>query len=131
MKLLLPELKNIFTNLTRSQKNTVTDVVTDVKSLRSTANGYFSPYISKRETGRQTKSTATARFLILLDDKMIRLDEIDQHSQDKKDITLIIDRIVKEEEDFTTVCRCDTNCLYEGICHLQELNSDKKIFLFQ
>jgi hypothetical protein len=35
---------------------------------------------------------------------MIRLDEIDQHSQDKKDITLIIDRIVvKEEEDFTTV----------------------------
>jgi excinuclease UvrABC ATPase subunit len=39
----------------------------------------------------------------LLDDKMIRLDEIDQHSQDKKDITLIIDRIVKEEEDFTTV----------------------------
>jgi hypothetical protein len=43
-------------------------------------------YISKRGGNRrQTKSTATARFLEFADDKMIRLDEIDQHSQDKKD----------------------------------------------
>jgi excinuclease UvrABC ATPase subunit len=68
--------------------------------LRSAANGYFSSiHLEEEETGRQTKSTATARFSrVLLDDKMIRLDEIDQHSQDKKDITLIIDRIVVKKK---------------------------------
>jgi excinuclease ABC subunit A len=31
---------------------------------------------------------------ILVDNQMIRLDEIDQHKLDKKDVMLIIDRIV-------------------------------------
>jgi excinuclease ABC subunit A len=56
------------------KKNTVTDVVTDVK--RSAANGYFSLHISKRGGNWKTKVLLQQGSRVLLDDKMIRLDEI-------------------------------------------------------
>jgi excinuclease ABC subunit A len=59
---------------------------------------------------------------------MIRLDEIDQHNL-KKDVMLIIDRIVvKAEEEFYNLAEEQQTAFYEGkgICHLQELKTDKK-----
>jgi excinuclease ABC subunit A len=44
---------------------------------------------------------------------MIRLDEIDQHSQDKKDITLIIDRI-GEEDFYNRLADAIQTAFYEG-----------------
>jgi hypothetical protein len=66
-------------------------------------------HLEEEETGRKTKSTATAGFSVLLDDKMIRLDEIDQHSWRKK--TLIIDRIVVKKKRTLQPFRSITNCL--------------------
>jgi excinuclease ABC subunit A len=72
-------------------------------------------YISKRRNRRQTKVLLPARFFVLLDDKMIRLDEIDQHSQDKKDITLIIDRICKRRRGlYNRLADAIQTAFYEG-----------------
>jgi excinuclease ABC subunit A len=51
---------------------------------------------------------------------MIRLDEIDQHKLDKKDVMLIIDRIVvkAEEEFYNRLADAQTAFEGKGICHL-------------
>jgi excinuclease ABC subunit A len=53
---------------------------------------------------------------ILVDNQMIRLDEIDQHKLDKKDVMLIIDRIVvkAEEEFYNRLADAVQTAFYEG-----------------
>ena len=62
---------------------------------------------------------------------MVRLDELEQHSLDNKDILLIIDRIiVKEEEDFyNRLADAVQTAFFEGkgSCYLQDLDSKKRI----
>ena len=61
---------------------------------------------------------------------MVRLDEIDAHSLDNKDILLIIDRIIvkEEEEFFNRLADAVQIAFYEGKgeCYLQELNAEKR-----
>ena len=61
---------------------------------------------------------------------MVRLDELEQHSLDGKDILLIIDRIiVKEEEDFyNRLADAVQTSFFEGkgSCYLQELDTKKR-----
>jgi excinuclease ABC subunit A len=45
---------------------------------------------------------------------MIRLDEIDQHKLDKKDVMLIIDRIVVKEEFYNRLADAVQTAFYEG-----------------
>src|SRR5690606_15282285 len=58
----------------------------------------------------------------------VRLDEIDQHSLDNKDILLVIDRIIvkEEEEFFNRLADAIQTAFYEGKgeCFLQELNTE-------
>jgi excinuclease ABC subunit A len=62
---------------------------------------------------------------------MVRLDELDQHSLDNKDILLIIDRIVvkEEEEFFNRLADAVQTAFFEGkgVCYLQGLDTKKRL----
>ena len=135
MKLIFARIGRTFSPISGQEvkKNTVTDVVADVKSLDLDSKWLLLAPIHLEE-GRKLEDKLKALLQqgfarILVDNQMIRLDEIDQHSLDDKDITLIIDRIVvKDEEEFyNRLADAVQTAFYEGkgICYLQELNGDK------
>ncbi|TRX03374.1 excinuclease ABC subunit UvrA [Flavobacterium gawalongense] len=116
------------------KKNTVTDVVTDVKCFDIDSKWLLLAPVHL-EDGRKLEDKLKVLLQqgfarILVNNQMVRLDEIDQHSLDNKDIKLIIDRIVvKDEEEFyNRLADAVQTAFFEGkgICYLQELNSDKK-----
>jgi excinuclease ABC subunit A len=115
------------------KKNTVTDVITDVKSFDIDSKWLLLAPIHL-EAGRQLEDKLKVLLQqgfarILVNNEMVRLDEIDQHSLDNKDVKLIIDRIVvkDQEEFFNRLADAVQTAFFEGkgICYLQELNSDK------
>ncbi|MFV5695766.1 excinuclease ABC subunit UvrA [Flavobacterium sp. LB3P122] len=119
------------------KKNTVTDVVTDVKSFDIESKWLLLAPLHLEE-GRKLEDKLKVLLQqgfarILVNNEMVRLDEIDQHSLDNKDIKLIIDRIVVnpetsgEEEFYNRLADAVQTAFFEGkgICYLQELNSDK------
>ncbi|HEX9150933.1 MAG TPA: excinuclease ABC subunit A, partial [Flavobacterium sp.] len=115
------------------KKNTVTDVVTDVKSFDIDSKWLLLAPVHLEE-GRKLEDKLKVLLQqgfarILVNNQMVRLDEIDQHTLDNKDIKLIIDRIVvKDEEEFyNRLADAVQTAFFEGkgICFLQELNSDK------
>ncbi|MEN2487462.1 excinuclease ABC subunit UvrA [Flavobacterium sp. B11] len=119
------------------KKNTVTDVISDVKSLPLDSRWLLLAPIHLEE-GRQLEDKLKVLLQqgfarILVDNEMIRLDEFsasDLHQFDNKDILLIIDRIVvKEEEEFyNRLADAVQTAFFEGkgICYLQELNAEKR-----
>lgn len=119
------------------KKNTVTDVISDVKTLPIDSKWLLLSPIHLEE-GRQLEDKLKILLQqgfarILVDNEMIRLDEFSAsefHKFDNKDILLIIDRIVvKEEEEFyNRLADAVQTAFFEGkgICYLQELNADKK-----
>lgn len=68
---------------------------------------------------------------VLLDDQTIRLDEIDQHSLDDKDVLIVIDRVVvaSDEDFFNRLSDAVQAAFYEGkgLCYVQEADSGKRI----
>ncbi|MFV8440531.1 excinuclease ABC subunit UvrA [Flavobacterium sp. LB2P44] len=115
------------------KKNTVTDVVTDVKSFELDSKWLLLAPIHLEE-GRKLEDKLKVLLQqgfarILVNNEMVRLDDLPD-SLEKKDLFLIIDRIVvKEEEEFyNRLADAVQTAFFEGkgICHLQELNSDKK-----
>ncbi len=115
------------------KKNTVTDVITDVKSFDIDSKWLLLAPIHL-EAGRQLEDKLKVLLQqgfarILVNSETVRLDEIDQHSLDNKDVKLIIDRIVvkDQEEFFNRLADAVQTAFFEGkgICYLQELNSDK------
>ncbi|MFV5692623.1 excinuclease ABC subunit UvrA [Flavobacterium sp. LT1R49] len=119
------------------KKNTVTDVVTDVKNFDIESKWLLLAPVHLEE-GRKLEDKLKVLLQqgfarILVNNEMVRLDEIDQHSLDNKDIKLIIDRIVVnpetsgEEEFYNRLADAVQTAFFEGkgICYLQELNSDK------
>ncbi|MBJ2125719.1 excinuclease ABC subunit UvrA [Flavobacterium sp. IB48] len=119
------------------KKNTVTDVISDVKSLPLDSRWLLLAPIHLEE-GRlledKLKVLLQQGFArILVDNEMVRLDEFsasDLHQLDNKDILLIIDRIVvkEEEEFFNRLADAVQTAFFEGkgICYLQELNAEKR-----
>ncbi|MBL0737130.1 excinuclease ABC subunit UvrA [Flavobacterium sp. GN10] len=119
------------------KKNTVTDVISDVKSLPLDSRWLLLAPIHLEE-GRQLEDKLKVLLQqgfarILVDNEMVRLDEFsasDLHQFDNKDILLIIDRIVvKEEEEFyNRLADAVQTAFFEGkgICYLQELNAEKR-----
>ncbi|MBP6180469.1 excinuclease ABC subunit UvrA [Flavobacterium sp.] len=126
------------------KKNTVTDVVTDVKKFDIDSKWLLLAPIHL-EDGRKLEDKLKVLLQqgfarILVNNKMVRLDDFstslevtNQHSLDNKDIKLIVDRIVVnpetsgEEEFYNRLADAVQTAFFEGkgICHLQELNSDK------
>ncbi|HEU4788702.1 MAG TPA: excinuclease ABC subunit UvrA [Flavobacterium sp.] len=119
------------------KKNTVTDVVTEVKNFELDSKWLLLAPIHLEE-GRQLEDKLKVLLQqgfarILVNNDMVRLDDFtpaEQHTLDHKDILLIIDRIVvKDEEEFyNRLSDAVQKAFFEGkgICYLQELNSDKR-----
>jgi excinuclease ABC subunit A len=119
------------------KKNTVTDVVHDVKTFESDSKWLLLSPIHLEE-GRQLEDKLKVLLQqgfarILVDNEMVRLDEFtltSQHALDNRDILLIIDRIVvKDDEEFyNRLADAVQTAFYEGkgVCYLQEVSSDKR-----
>lgn len=116
------------------KKHTVTDVIETVKSLQPESKWLLLAPIHL-ENGRKLEDKLKVLLQqgfarILVGKKMIRLDEIDQHSLDNQDILLIIDRIVvkEDEEFFNRLADAVQTAFFEGkgTCCLQELETEKR-----
>ncbi|KAB1154850.1 excinuclease ABC subunit UvrA [Flavobacterium luteum] len=116
------------------KKNTVTDVVNVVKSLEIDSKWLLLSPIHLEE-GRKLEDKLKVLLQqgfarILVNGEMVRLDQIDQHTLDNKDVLLIIDRIViKDEEEFYNRLSDAVQTAYfegKGICYLQQLDTEKK-----
>jgi len=136
MKLLYARIGRTFSPVSGREvkKNTVSDVITDVKNLELNSKWLLLAPIHLEE-GRPLEDKLKVLLQqgfsrILVNNETVRLDEIDQHSLDNKDILLIVDRIVvKDEEEFyNRLADAVQTAFYEGkgICYLQELNSEKR-----
>jgi excinuclease ABC subunit A len=116
------------------KKNTVSDVIADVKKIGIDSKWLLLAPIHL-ENGRALEDKLKALLnqgfsRILINNETVRLDQIDGHTLDNKDILLIIDRIiVKDEEEFyNRLADAVQTAFYEGkgICHLQELNTHNR-----
>ncbi|HKX85362.1 MAG TPA: excinuclease ABC subunit UvrA [Flavobacterium sp.] len=136
LKLLFARIGKTFSPVSGQEvkKNTVSDVMNDVQTFEADSKWLLLSPIHLEE-GRQLENKLKVLLQqgfarILVNNEMIRLDEIDQHSLDNKDILLIIDRIVvKHEEDFyNRLADAVQTAFYEGkgICYLQELSTEKR-----
>lgn len=136
IKLLYARIGRTFSPISSREvkKNTVTDVINDVKNLELNSKWLLLAPIHLEE-GRALEDKLKVLLQqgfsrILVNNETLRIDEIDQHSLDNKDVTLIIDRIVvkEEEEFFNRLADAVQTAFYEGkgICYLQELNSEKR-----
>ena len=117
------------------KKDTVSDVVSDIKKFPEGSRLLLLSPIHL-EAGRALEDKLKVLLQqgfsrILVGDETIRLDEIEQHSLDDKDILLIIDRIVvKDEEEFyNRLSDAIQTAFYEGKgkCFIQELPSNTRI----
>ncbi len=121
------------------KKDTVSDVVKEVKTFELNSKWLLLAPIHL-EKGRKLEDKLKVLLQqgfarILVGNEMVRLDQIDEHSLDNKDILLIIDRIVVnpdtsvEEEFYNRLADAIQTAFFEGkgVCFLQELDSNKRI----
>ena len=117
------------------RKDTVKDVVNEVKKFNLESRWLLLAPIHL-ENGRKLEDKLKVLLQqgfarILVDNQMVRLDEIDNHSLDNKDILLIIDRIVVkvEEEFYNRLSDAVQTAFFEGkgVCLLQEVDSNNRL----
>lgn len=137
LKLLFARIGRTFSPVSGNEvkKDTVSDVIEKVKTFPLDSKWLLLSPIHL-ETGRALEDKLKVLLQqgfarILVDNEMVRLDEIDQHSLDNKDILLIIDRIVvkEEEEFFNRLADATQTAFFEGkgVCYLQELDTNKRL----
>ncbi|MBF6640177.1 excinuclease ABC subunit UvrA [Flavobacterium sp. J49] len=141
LKLLFARVGKTFSPISGHEvkKDTVSDVVNAVKLFDLNSKWLLLSPIHL-EQGRQLEDKLKVLLQqgfarILVDNEMVRLDQIEQHSLDNKDILLIIDRIVlnnetSEDEDFyNRLADAVQTAFFEGkgICYLQELDTKKRL----
>ncbi|WP_396147371.1 excinuclease ABC subunit UvrA [Flavobacterium sp.] len=117
------------------RKDSVNDVVNEVKKFTLESRWLLLSPIHL-ENGRKLEDKLKVLLQqgfarILVNNEMVRLDEIDSHSLDNKDILLIIDRIVvKEEEEFyNRLSDAVQTAFFEGkgVCYLQEIDGNNRL----
>ena len=115
------------------KKNTVTDVVIQVKTFEKDSKWLLLAPIYLEE-GRKLEDKLKVLLQqgfsrILVDNEMIRLDAIESLKK-PKEILLIIDRIVVQDDDdfYNRLSDAVQTAFFEGkgICYLQELESKKR-----
>ena len=137
LKLLFARIGKTFSPVSGSEvrKDTIADVMNSVKTFALESKWLLLAPIHLEE-GRKLEDKLKVLLQqgfarILVNNEMVRLDTIDQHSFDHKDILLIIDRIVvKEEEEFFNRLTDATQTAFfegKGVCYLQEVESNKRI----
>ena len=137
LKLLFARIGKTFSPISGKEvkKDTVTDILVKVKTFDLDSKWLLlSPF--HLEEGRKLEDKLKVLLQqgfarILVNNEMVRLDELDQHSLDNKDILLIIDRIVvkEEEEFFNRLADAIQTAFFEGkgICYLQDLGTSERI----
>jgi excinuclease ABC subunit A len=136
MKLLFARIGKTFSPVSGSEvkKDTVSDVINDVKIFEIESKWLLLAPVSK-EKGRTIEDKLGILLQqgfarIFVDGETLRLDELSGKNISKKEIFLIIDRIVvKEEEEFyNRLSDAIQTAFFEGkgICYLQEVNSEKR-----
>ena len=136
LKLLFARIGKTFSPVSGKEvkKDTVSDVITAVKSFPLDSKWLLLAPIHLEE-GRKLEDKLKVLLQqgfarILVNQETVRLDEIDQHTLDHKDILLIIDRIVvKEEEEFyNRLADAVQTAFFEGKgeCYLQEVNTPQR-----
>ena len=137
LKLLFARIGKTFSPVSGAEvkKDTVSDVINSVKSFEIDSKWLLLAPIHLEE-GRMLEDKLKVLLQqgfarILVDNEMVRLDEIDQHSFDNKDILLIIDRIVvkEEEEFFNRLADAIQTAFFEGKgnCYLQEVATKNRM----
>ncbi|MGV3696678.1 excinuclease ABC subunit UvrA [Flavobacterium sp.] len=137
LKLLYARIGKTFSPVSGNEvkKDTVSDVTAKVKTFPLDSKWLLLAPIHLEE-GRALEDKLKVLLQqgfarILVDNEMVRLDEIDQHSLDNKDILLIIDRIiVKEEEEFFNRLADATQTAFfegKGVCYLQDLDTNNRL----
>ena len=137
LKLLFARIGKTFSPISGNEvkKHTVTDVVKTISTFEPDSKWLLLAPIHL-ETGRQfedkLKVLLQQGFIrILVENETVRLDELEQHTLDNKDILLIIDRIVvKSDEEFLNrLADAVQTAFYEGKgdCFLQEVLTGNRI----
>ena len=137
LKLLFARIGKTFSPISGNEvkKDTVSDVMNTVKTFPLDSKWLLLSPIHLEE-GRKLEDKLKVLLQqgfarILVDNEMVRLDELEQHSLDNKDILLIIDRIiVKEEEEFYNRLADATQTAFfegKGVCYLQDLDTNNRL----
>lgn len=137
LKLLFARIGKTYSPISGQEvkKNTVSDVIKLVKSFETGSKWLLLSPIHLEE-GRKLEEKLKVLLQqgfarILINNEMVRLDQIEHHSLENKDILLIVDRIVvKDDEEFyNRLSDAVQTAFFEGkgICFLQELDTEKKI----
>jgi excinuclease ABC subunit A len=137
LKLLFARIGKTYSPISGEEvkKNTVSDVINAVKSFETNSKWLLLAPIHLEENRKledKLKVLLQQGFSrILVKNEMVRLDQIEQHSIENKDILLIIDRIVVKDDDefYNRLSDAVQTAFFEGkgICYLQELDSEKRI----
>ncbi|RAR48538.1 excinuclease ABC subunit UvrA [Flavobacterium lacus] len=136
LKLLFARIGKTFSPVSGQEvkKQSVSDVVKIITSFQPESKWLLLAPIHLEE-GRaledKLKVLLQQGFIrILVENEMIRLDELEQHALDNKDILLIIDRIVvKDDEEFLNrLADAVQTAFYEGKgeCYVQEVATQKR-----
>ncbi len=117
------------------KRDSVTDVINEIKTLEIDSKWLLLSPIHL-EKGRKLEDKLSSLLKIgfsriLVDNEMVRLDQLESKSLAKKEVLLIIDRIViQDEEDFyNRLADAVQTAFYEGkgVCYLQEVTTNKRI----
>ncbi|MCF8321032.1 MAG: excinuclease ABC subunit UvrA [Flavobacterium sp.] len=117
------------------KRDSVSDVINEIKTFGIDSKWLLLAPIHL-EKGRKLEDKLTALLKIgfsriLVDNEMVRLDQIESKSLTKKEVLLIIDRIViQDDEDFyNRLADAVQTAFYEGkgVCCLQEVASNNRI----
>jgi len=117
------------------KRDSVTDVINEVKTLEFDSKWLLLAPIPL-EKGRKLEDKLSALLKIgfsriLVDNEMVRLDQLEAKSLAKKEVLLILDRIViQDEEDFyNRLADAVQTAFYEGkgVCYLQNLTTNYRI----
>ncbi len=137
LKLLFARIGKTYSPISGNEvkKDTVTDVMAKIKTFDLDSKWLLlSPIHLEKGRALEDKLKVLLQqgfARILVDNEMVRLDEIDQHSLDNKDILLIIDRIIVKTEDefYNRLADATQTAFFEGkgVCYLQELESNKRL----
>jgi len=137
LKLLFARIGKTFSPVSGNEvkKDTVSDVMNTVKTFPLESKWLLLSPIHLEEARPledKLKVLLQQGFArILVNNEMVRLDELDQHSLDNKDILLIIDRIIvkEEEEFFNRLADAVQTAFFEGkgVCYLQDLTSTNRL----
>ena len=117
------------------KRDSVSDVINEIKTLEIDSKWLLlSPIHLERGRKLEEKLSALLKIgfsRILVDNETVRMDQMESISLAKKEVLLIIDRIViQDEEDFyNRLADAVQTAFYEGkgVCYLQEVTTNKRI----